>query len=106
MIVISDGDVLKNRVSKTGDVYPLGYDPFIKFTYTGNKKFLLNSIHYLCDDQILTRLKPKNLKLRLLDVQKVNKYRNLIQILNIFLPIVFLTVFSMLFLYIKKKKYA
>ena len=106
MIVISDGDVLKNRVSKSGDVYPLGYDPFIKFTYTGNKKFLLNSIHYLCDDQVLTRLKPKNLSLRLLDIQKVNEYRSLIQILNIFLPIVFLTVFSVLFLYFKKKKYA
>ena len=106
MIVVSDGDVLKNRVTKSGDVYPLGYDPFIKYTYPGNKKFLLNSIHYLCDDQILARLKPKSLKLRLLDVQKVNEYRSLIQILNIFLPIIFLTVFSMLFLLLKRKKYA
>ena len=106
MIVVSDGDVLKNRVTKSGDVYPLGYDPFIKYTYPGNKKFLLNSIHYLCDDQILARLKPKSLKLRLLDVQKVNEYRSLIQILNIFLPIIFLTVFSVLFLLIKRKKYA
>ena len=106
MIVVSDGDVLKNRVTKSGDVYPLGYDPFIKYTYPGNKKFLLNSIHYLCDDQILARLKPKSLKLRLLDVQKVNEYRSLIQILNIFLPIIFLTVFSVLFLLLKRKKYA
>ena len=106
MIVVSDGDVLKNRVTKSGDVYPLGYDPFIKYTYPGNKKFLLNSIHYLCDDQILARLKPKSLKLRLLDVQKVNEYRILIQILNIFFPIIFLTVFSVLFLLLKRKKYA
>ena len=47
MIVISDGDIIRNELSKNGDVYPLGYDKFIKFTFEGNKKFLINSIHYL-----------------------------------------------------------
>ena len=70
LIVVSDGDIIKNRVSKNGDIFPLGFDRFIKYTYPGNKKFIMNSIHYLCDDIGLTKLKSKELKLRLLDKGK------------------------------------
>ena len=64
MIVISDGDMIRNPSSeKTGNVYPLGYDKFGEFIYPGNKTFLMNAMHYLCDnnqDLLLTPLKTKS----------------------------------------------
>ena len=106
MIVVSDGDIAKNNVSKNGNIYPLGYDKFIKHTYPGNKKFIINCIHYLCDDIGLTKLKSKEIKLRLIDKQKISNTRHLIQIINIGLPLLLVLTFSLLFVYVKKKKYA
>lgn len=106
MIVVADGDIAKNNISRNGNIFPLGYDKFIKHTYPGNKKFIMNCIHYLCDDIGLTKLKSKEIKLRLLDKQKINSSKYLIQIINIVLPLFLLLIFSLLFLYVKKKKNA
>ena len=110
MIIVSDGDIIRNTYSeKTGNVYPLGYDKFGKFIYPGNKTFIMNAVHYLCDnnqDLLLSPLKTKELKLRLLDKEKVQKYKLYIQLLNLLLPIVIIVIFGLLFTYTKKKKYA
>jgi ABC-2 type transport system permease protein len=110
MIIVSDGDIIRNTYSeKTGNVYPLGYDKFGKFIYPGNKTFIMNAVHYLCDnnqDLLLSPLKIKELKLRLLDKEKVQKYKLYIQLLNLLLPIVIIVIFGLLFTYTKKKKYA
>ena len=37
MIVISDGDIIKNHVNSNGLSYPLGYNHFNKSQYNGNK---------------------------------------------------------------------
>ena len=106
MIVVSDGDIARNNVTDNGDIYPLGYDKFINYTYPGNKKFIMNAIHYLCDDIGLTRLKSKEIKLRLLDKEKISYNRLLIQICNIILPFSMIWIFFILFLKFKKRKYA
>ncbi len=106
MIVVSDGDIAKNNVSKNGNIYPLGYDRFIKHTYPGNKKFILNAIHYLCDDIGLTRLKSKEIKLRLLDKKKIINNKHLIQLINIIFPLLLVLIYTLLFLRLKKRKYA
>ena len=61
MIVISDGDIISNYVSKTGNIYPLGYDKYRKITeaYAGNKYFLINLVQYLSDNQQLNLIKSK-----------------------------------------------
>ena len=105
MIIISDGDIARNKVSKDGDIFPLGYDRFTKYTYPGNKTFLMNAIHYLCDDVGLTKLKSKELKLRLLDKKKILFHREIIQLINIILPIFIVLIFSFLFVRFKKKIY-
>ena len=106
MIVVSDGDVARNSVSNNGDIYPLGYDRFINYTYPGNKKFVMNAIHYLCDDVGLTRLKSKEIKLRLLDKEKIASNMFLIQFINIVFPLLLLLIATLLFLNFKKRKYA
>ena len=45
MIVISDGDIAQNQISR-GAALPLGYDNYEKRQY-GNKDFILNAIDYL-----------------------------------------------------------
>ncbi|MDG2264142.1 MAG: gliding motility-associated ABC transporter substrate-binding protein GldG [Flavobacteriales bacterium] len=106
MIVVSDGDLIRNSVSNNGDIYPLGYDRFIKYTYLGNKKFIMNSIHFLCDETGLTQLKSKEIKLRLLDKEKIKNNKTFIQLINILLPLIILLIFAFIFTKMKKKKYA
>ena len=106
MIVVSDGDLIRNSVSTNGDIYPLAYDRFIKYTYPGNKKFIMNSVHYLCDETGLTQLKAKEMKLRLLDKEKIKNNKALIQLINIVLPLILLGIFALIFLKLKRKKYA
>ena len=106
MIVVGDGDIAKNMTSENGNIFPLGYDKFIKYTYSGNKRFIMNAIHYLCDDIGLTKLKSKEIKLRLLDKKKINENIILIQFINIVIPMILLLIFTLLFRYLKKKKYA
>jgi ABC-2 type transport system permease protein len=106
MIVVSDGDLMRNSVSNNGDIYPLGYDRFIKYTYLGNKKFIMNSIHFLCDETGLTQLKAKEIKLRLLDKEKIKNNKTFIQLINILLPLLILLIIAFIFTKMKKNKYA
>jgi ABC-2 type transport system permease protein len=106
MIVVADGDLISNDVSGSGTVFPLGYDKNIKYTYPGNKHFLINAIQYLCDDSGLSHLKTKELSLRMLNKEKVQKNKFLIQLINIIFPIVVLLIFAFYFIQNKKRKYA
>ena len=105
MIVISDGDIIANDLSNSGGVYPLGYDKNIKFTYPGNKHFLINAVQYLCGDNGLSHLKVKEHSLRMLDKQKVQENRFIIQLINIAFPILLLLLFALFFVRYKKRKY-
>jgi len=106
MIVISDGDMIANDLSKSGTVYPLGYDKNLKFTFYGNKHFLINAVQYLCGDNSLSHLKAKELSLRMLDKKNIKENRFIIQLMNIFLPLLSLLIFALFFISYKKRKYA
>ena len=88
IIVIADGDLIANEANKNGNIYPLGYDKFINYTFEGNKKFIINAIQFLTDNNGLINLRSKNIKLRLLNNDLITHYRILIIILNIFLPLI------------------
>jgi len=88
LIIVSDGDIIANDVSQNKGTYPLGYDKFINYTYQGNKKFILNSIQFLCDDNGLINLKSKNIKLRLLNNEFISENKSIIILINILLPII------------------
>ena len=106
MIIVSDGDMIANNVSSSGTIFPLAYDPNIKYTYPGNKLFLINAIQYLCGDDGLSHLRVKELSLRMLDKEKIQKNKFIIQLINIVLPILLLLIFALFFLRNKKRKYA
>ena len=66
----------------------------------------MNSVHYLCDETGLTQLKAKEMRLRPLDKEKINNNKVLIQLINIVLPLILLAMFALIFLKLKRNKYA
>ena len=57
MIVISDGDVVKNQILKK-EPYDLARDKWTNEAF-GNKDFLLNAVDYLLDDVGLMKLRAR-----------------------------------------------
>lgn len=105
MIVISDGDVIRNQFKKsTGEVYPLGYDRYTQETF-GNKKLIQNCMDYLCDDSGIIEIRSKEITLRMLDKGKVKKERNFWVMINIGLPIVLILFFGLINKWVRKRKY-
>ncbi len=105
MIVISDGDVIKNQIDKNLLPVELGYDQRSGNLYD-NKDFLMNCVNYVLDDTGLINIRSKDLDLPLLDKEKVYENYTYIQFLTIGLPIVILTVFGFLFAFLRKGKYS
>lgn len=108
MIVISDGDMIKNHVRYSGEKpapYPLGYDIYTQQTF-GNKEFILNAMNYLIDDSGLITIRSRELKLRLLDRTRINEDKLFWQLLNTALPVLLVLIFGFLFTFIRKKRYS
>ena len=103
MVVIADGDVIKNEVRREGPV-ELGFDPWTGRLY-GNKEFLLNTVNYLLDDGLIN-IRSKEVAIAFLDSERIAAEKTKWQIVNILLPLVLLGVFGLAFNYLRKKKYA
>ncbi len=106
MIVISDGDILKNQVNEAdGSPFPLGFDRYTQQTY-GNKNFLLNVADYMTDDSGLINLRNKEIKIRLLNRAQIKSEKVFWQILNNLLPLAILLLFGIFQQYFRRRKYA
>ena len=97
IIVVSDGDLIANEITKNDNAFPLRYDKYINYTFDGNKEFIMNAIQYLTDNDGLLNLRAKNIKLRLLNNEIVSNNKSLIVFLNIFLPLL-IFIISILFI--------
>jgi gliding motility-associatede transport system auxiliary component len=103
MVIISDGDVIKNEVIRNRPL-ELGFDQLTGKAF-GNKEFLLNTINYLLDDTGLINIRAKEIKLAFLDSEKIKETTGKWQLVNLALPLVILGVFGFAFNYFRKKKY-
>lgn len=103
MILISDGDVIKNQLQK-GEPLELGFDRFTGNTY-GNKEFLLNAVNYLLDDSGLINIRSKEISIAFLDSEKTAREREKWQIINLILPLVLLGLGAFIFTYFRKRRY-
>lgn len=104
MIVIADGDVIKNDVFKNVP-QELGFDRWTGQTY-GNKEFLLNAVNYLLDDNGLINIRSKEIAVEFLNQEKIADEKTKWQVINILLPLLLLGAFGVLFNYFRRKKYA
>ncbi|MCB9186134.1 MAG: gliding motility-associated ABC transporter substrate-binding protein GldG [Flavobacteriales bacterium] len=105
MIVVSDGDMIRNHINPDGTYLPCGFDKYTSQQF-GNNKFLLNAINYLCDDENLTAIRSRALEIRLLDRKRAESERTKWQIINVGIPIILIILFGMLNAYLRKKRYA
>ena len=108
MIVISDGDIIKNQVQmNNGNLMPLplGYDRHTDQTF-GNRDFIMNCVNYLCDDTGLMSVRSRELRLRVLDVTKARNQMLMWQLINILAPVVLVIIFGMVQFIIRKRRYA
>ena len=96
MIVISDGDVIKNQVDKTGNPLELGFDKWTQNVY-GNKEFIINCVNYLLDDNGLINIRSKEVNIPLLDKEKVFENYSKNQFLAVGMPLILLCIFGFLF---------
>ena len=76
MAVFSDGDFIRNQVNlinpelPRGQPLPLGFDQYTNIQY-GNDDLILNLVDYMLDDQGLMETRTRDLKLRLLNPDKL-----------------------------------
>ena len=105
MIVISDGDLIRNQLDKNFQPLELGYDKWTNKLY-GNKEFLMNCVNYLLDDSGLINIRSKEVNLPLLDKEKVYNSYTQTQWITVGLPIVVLAIFGFVFTFLRKRKYS
>ncbi|MFN3137526.1 MAG: gliding motility-associated ABC transporter substrate-binding protein GldG [Allomuricauda sp.] len=103
MIVISDGDVIKNQL-RNGRPLELGYDKWTSSFY-GNKEFLVNSTNYMLDNTGLINIRNKKVAIPLLDVKKIAAQKTKWQLINIGLPVVLTLLFGVFFGFYRKRKF-
>ena len=103
MIIIADGDVIKNDVVKNKP-QQLGFDRWTGQMF-GNKEFLLNSVNYLLEDNGLINIRTKEVAIAFLDSDKITEQKTKWQFINIAFPLLLLAIFAFLYNYFRKKKY-
>ncbi|HOY31124.1 MAG TPA: gliding motility-associated ABC transporter substrate-binding protein GldG [Bacteroidales bacterium] len=107
MIVVSDGDVIKNQLDKkTGNPYPLGYDQYTGETF-GNKDFILNCIDYMCDGSGIISVRSREVKMRLLDKNKINNagIKLSMQLINTIGPVLLVLIFGIIQLIVRRYRF-
>ena len=106
MIVVADGDIIRNQIDiRTRRPLPLGFDQYTQNTYA-NKEFIENAISYLVDGEGLIDIRSRELKVRLLDMTKINQERTKWQVINTLLPIALIIALGFVMAFIRKKKYS
>jgi len=105
MIVISDGDIIKNQLDKDGMPLELGFDKWTNNLYA-NKEFMMNCVNYLLDDNGLINIRSKEVDLPILDKQKVFDNYTYSQFVTVAVPIVILLLFGVAFTFLRKRKYS
>lgn len=104
-IFISDGDIIKNQLHYSkGYPLPLGFDQYTRETF-GNKDFILNAINYLIDENGLISIRNREIKLRLLDKNRMERNIILIKTLNVIIPILLILLMGLIIQWRRKRKY-
>ena len=110
LLVISDGDFIRNQRNlirsdiPRGAPLPLGFDQFTQQQF-GNSDFIQNAIDYMLDSKGLIYVRGREVTLRLLDSQKIEKNKNLIIGTNLIAPAGVILIFGIIFRILRKKRF-
>jgi ABC-2 type transport system permease protein len=108
MIIVANGDIIRNEVHGTGDnmqLLPLGFDSYTNRQY-GNRDFIVNSVLYLSGDDSWLELRSRVVPLRLLNNVATTEGRTTWQIVNLITPLVLLALFAAVFFFLRRRKYS
>ena len=109
MIVVGDGDIIRNdvRFRNSGEpqITPLGYDEISRQTF-GNKDFVVNAVQYLADEDGLMNLRNRTFTLRLLDKAKISEGTTMLKIMAIGIPILFVVIVGLLIYFYRRRAYS
>lgn len=127
MLVVADGDVIRNEVDsvKRKDEwlyrpFPMEYDANelralnmkgqnggagLEYMY-GNFNFILNAIDYMIDEDRLLEVRSKSISLRLLDKEKIKSERSFWKALNLSIPLLMIVVLGVYMTINRKRKYS
>lgn len=107
MIVVADGDIIRNEVSwKGGEPEPLtlGQDRYTNQMF-GNKDFIVNCLNYLVNDNGIIELRSREIRPRLLDRERIKSQRILWQIVNTLLPVILIILAGAAYNLFREKHY-
>jgi ABC-2 type transport system permease protein len=107
MIVVADGDIIRNEVRRTGSTetqLTLGLDRYTGEMF-GNRDFLINCLNYLVDYNGIMELRSRELKLRLLDNSVIKKERFKWQLINVAGPALIVIIAGLMYNWLRKRKY-
>ena len=105
MIVISDGDIIRNGYSQERGIQALGqyqFNPNVRFA---NRDFLMNCVDYLTDNHGLIAARTKEFKVRPLNREQVREEQYKWQLLNLAIPALVILLFAGVYNFVRKKKY-
>jgi ABC-2 type transport system permease protein len=105
MIVIADGDIALNAVTKEDGPLQMGMNPYTKNKYA-NSEFIMNCVEYLVDNSGILETRSKDLTLRLLDKKKLETDKTTWQLINIIAPLLLVILVGSLYQFIRKRKYS
>jgi len=109
MIIVADGDIVLNSVTKGSEPIPMGMNPYTYGTQRefpfDNRAFLQNSLDYLIDLNNLAEAKAKDYSVQLLDQKLVEKQRSAWQIVNIAVPILIIIILAVILQWLRKRTY-
>jgi gliding-associated putative ABC transporter substrate-binding component GldG len=95
-IFCSDADLVTNGVSSTSGPLPMGTLLMENYRFA-NREFLLNCIDYMAGNSRIFETRNKDFSLRLLNKEKLQSQKLWWQIINITLPLLFVTLGGGLF---------
>ncbi len=103
MVVISDGDVIKNQMQGNRPL-ELGFDKSTNSFY-GNKEFLINTVNYLLDDSGLINIRTRRIAVPFLDIHKTIEERTKWQAVNLLTPLGLLFLLGIGFTLYRKNRF-
>jgi ABC-2 type transport system permease protein len=110
MLLVSDGDMIRNEVRMQDGRYiadVLGYDKYTYQTF-GNLEFIMNAINYMTDETGLMELRSREFKLRLLNKSILTNKSALVKwkVINSLLPLLIIVLAGLVFQFYRKRKYS
>ena len=105
VLVVADGDFVRSeRSERTGQVFPLGFDPYDQQQFA-HEDFIVNTLHYMLDENRLILARNKSIGIRPLDRVKVEKEKTYWQVVNLSLPIFLVILIGGFYQWLYRRKY-